>query len=198
MKKSKTTTGILAIAFAALTVVSCKEAKKENNNADGHHSEMNHEATEDHDSEMAAKSGQEVSSNIIIDNYLQLKDALVNDSKNEAAKSGATMATALDGFDTSKFSSEEQANLKDIIETAKEHAEHIAKSEMDHQREHFKALSTDMMDMIAITGTPSTLYQQFCPMYDKGSAWLSTSKDIRNPYYGSKMLKCGKVEKTIN
>ncbi|HAT65637.1 MAG TPA: hypothetical protein DCS66_13750, partial [Flavobacteriaceae bacterium] len=46
-------------------------------------------------------------------------------------------------------------------------------SAMDHQREHFKILSKDITDMIAITGTENTLYQQFCPMYDGGSAWLS-------------------------
>jgi hypothetical protein len=51
--------------------------------------------------------------------------------------------------------------------------------------------------MVAITGTKNTLYEQFCPMYDKGSAWLSSSNEVRNPYYGSKMLKCGKVQKTI-
>ena len=97
-----------------------------------------------------------------------------------------------------KESIDEKPSFKEykiVIETAKEHAEHIAKSEMDHQREHFKSLSIDMIDMVAITGTPNTLYQQFCPMYDKGSAWLN---EIRNPYYGSKMLKCGKVQKEIN
>jgi hypothetical protein len=52
--------------------------------------------------------------------------------------------------------------------------------------------------MVAITGTENTLYQQFCPMYDKGSAWLSMEKEIRNPYYGSKMMACGKVQKEIN
>ena len=87
---------------------------------------------------------------------------------------------------------------KDIIDDAKEHAEHISRSEMDHQREHFKTLSKDIIDLVAITGTETTLYQQFCPMYDKGSAWLSKEKEIKNPYYGSKMLSCGKVQKEIN
>ena len=87
--------------------------------------------------------------------------------------------------------------LIEIIEDAIEHAEHIAKSELDHQREHFKTLSKDITDMITITGTENTLYQQFCPMYDKGSSWLSTNKEVKNPYYGSKMPNCGKVQKEI-
>ena len=52
--------------------------------------------------------------------------------------------------------------------------------------------------MVGITGTETKLFQQFCPMYDKGSSWLSMSKDIKNPYYGSKMLACGRIEKEFN
>jgi len=52
--------------------------------------------------------------------------------------------------------------------------------------------------MVAITGTQVKLYEQFCPMYDGGTAWLSTKEEIRNPYYGSQMLKCGKVQREIN
>ena len=155
--------------------------------------------------DMKSKDGMALDNNSMASNdneiiaiYLTLKDALVADDSKAAAEAGKKLAVALEKMDTSKYNAEQQKELKEIIETAKEHAEHIAKSEMDHQREHFKSLSTDMIDMVAITGTPNTLYQQFCPMYDKGSAWLSASNEIRNPYYGSKMLKCGKVEKEIN
>ena len=119
-------------------------------------------------------------------------------NKEDAAKAGMKLESTLNGFDMSSYTSEEQTELKDIIADAKEHAEHIGKSEMEHQREHFKTLSKDMMDMVAITGTETTLYQQFCPMYDEGSAWLSMEKEIKNPYYGSKMMACGKVKKEIN
>ena len=32
---------------------------------------------------------------------------------------------------------------------------------------------------------------------DKGGYWLSIEKEIKNPYFGSKMLKCGEVKGTI-
>jgi len=134
----------------------------------------------------------------ILTDYFMLKDALVADDSKKAAQVGSTLAVSLKAFDASSYTAEEQNELTDIIEDATEHAEHIAKSDIGHQREHFKTLSKDISDMVAITGTKSTLYEQFCPMYDKGSAWLSTSNEVRNPYYGSKMLKCGKVQKTIN
>jgi hypothetical protein len=133
----------------------------------------------------------------ILADYFILKDALVADDSKKAAESSSKLKASLKVFDGSSYTADEQKELTDIIEDATEHAEHIVKSPIDHQREHFKTLSKDITDMVAITGTKSTLYEQFCPMYDKGSAWLSTSNEVRNPYYGSSMLKCGKVQKTI-
>ena len=133
----------------------------------------------------------------MLSDYLNLKDALVADDTKKAAQAGTKLVASLKAFDMFIYNKEQQEELSDIIEDATEHAEHISESTIDHQREHFKTLSKDMTDMVAITGTKNTLYQQYCPMYDKGSAWLSESDEVRNPYYGSKMLKCGKVQKTI-
>ncbi|WP_018622796.1 DUF3347 domain-containing protein [Spirosoma luteum] len=62
------------------------------------------------------------------------------------------------------------------------------------QREEFAALSTGM---IAVTraAKPAKAYVQYCPM--KNASWLSDSRDVRNPYYGEKMLKCGSVKEEI-
>lgn len=194
MKNVRTT--ILAMAFISLTVMSCKDSKKEDSQA-AIHSEMNHDNMSASKTMMDSNAQNSDAKQVLVD-YMVLKDALVATNKDEAAKAGKVLVSSLSGFNVSSFTSEQQKELKDIIEDAIEHAEHIGKSEMDHQREHFKTLSKDIMDMVAITGTENTLYQQFCPMYDGGSAWLSMNKDIKNPYYGSKMLKCGKVQKEIN
>lgn len=207
MKKARVTTAILAMAFISLTAMSCKDGKKEDAQ-DEMHSEMNEEGHHDDsamDNDKMSASNDMMDSNAqtsdgkqILADYMMLKDALVATNKEDAANAGKKLLSTVSGFDVSSYTSEEQTELKDIIADAKEHAEHIGKSEMDHQREHFKTLSKDIMDMVAITGTDTTLYQQFCPMYDGGSAWLSMSKDIKNPYYGSKMMACGKVQKEIN
>ena len=195
---------IMAMALISLTAMSCNDNKKgksieesssemSHNNSDNHHNvdtKMNHDNMDSN----AQNSGAQK----VLADYMSLKDALVATNKDAASKAGKKLENTLKGFDASSYTSEQQKELKDIIADAKEHAEHIGRSEMDHQREHFKVLSKDIIDMIAITGTENTLYQQFCPMYDKGSAWLSLNKEIKNPYYGSKMLKCGKVQKEIN
>ena len=135
---------------------------------------------------------------VILNDYLNLKDALVGDDNEKAKKMGTTLANSLGNLDVSKYTDSQKSELKDIIENAKEHAKHISESDIKRQREHFKTISKDVTNMVAITGTEKKLYEQFCPMYDKGTAWLSISKDIKNPYYGSQMLTCGKVQKEIN
>jgi hypothetical protein len=44
-----------------------------------------------------------------------------------------------------------------------------------------------------------TIYKQYCPMAfsNTGAYWLSESKEIRNPYFGDKMLKCGRIVSEI-
>ena len=133
----------------------------------------------------------------ILGDYFSLKDALVGDDSKKAATAGSKLAISLKAFSASKYSAADKKELADIVDDATEHAEHISKSPIDHQREHFKTLSKDISDLVAITGTKIKLYEQFCPMYQKGSTWLSKSNEVRNPFYGSKMLTCGKVQRTI-
>ena len=180
----------IGIAAMLLLVVSFTNAQeKEKMNHDHGEMKMDHSKMMNMNSDAKAEA--------ILSDYFILKDALVGDDTKKAAQSGTKLVASLKAFDMSSYTKEQQEELADIIEDATEHAEHIAESAIDHQREHFKILSKDIVDMVAITGTKNTLYQQFCPMYDKGSAWLSASDEVRNPYYGSKMLKCGKVQKTI-
>lgn len=136
----------------------------------------------------------------LIDSYLAVKNALAADDKSGASKAASTMLADFASFDMSKLTADEHKSYMDIVEDAKEQAEHIAKSPIDHQREHFENLSIDVNDLIVLLGTEKTLYQDFCPMAGegKGAIWLSEFEVIKNPYQGSKMPMCGSVKKQIN
>ena len=186
----------MALAVTMILTASCKDGNKEEAAAPMSN-EMHQESMDDKD-DMAMSDNQDAKAEAILNDYFNLKDALVNDDNGKAKELGNTLAKSLKAFDASNYSDNEQSELKDIIEDATEHAEHIGESDIKHQREHFKILSNDVTDMVAITGTDKKLYEQFCPMYDGGTAWLSTKEEVRNPYYGSQMLKCGKVQREIN
>ena len=152
MKNSKTIATILVISLINLTIISCKNAKKENAKDSIVHSEMNHNKMDKSNNMMDANSQNSGAQKVLAD-YMSLKDALVATNKDAAAKAGKKLENTLKNFDVSSYTSKQQKELKDIIADAKEHAEHIGRSEIDHQREHFKVLSKDIIDMIAITGT---------------------------------------------
>ncbi len=78
--------------------------------------------------------------------------------------------------------------------------EHIAETkDASHQRDHFTTLSKNMYLLIKVSKQEVTIYYQNCPMYNngKGANWLSKDISIKNPYYGSQMLTCGKTVETI-
>ncbi|TXE07387.1 DUF3347 domain-containing protein [Gelidibacter salicanalis] len=195
MKTIKRSIGSVALAATFMLTVSCKDASKTEATTTSEPTTENTVASQE---SVTTSDKQDAKAEVILKDYFNLKDALVGDDGEKAKEFGATLTNSLKAFEVSNYSADEQSELKDIIEDATEHAEHIAESDIKHQREHFKTLSKDITDMVAITGTKMTLYEQFCPMYDRGSAWLSTKEEIRNPYHGSAMLKCGSVQRTIN
>lgn len=205
MKKS-----IYVLAVIALTFTACKnEQNKDDPNGD-HHTEMHDNSDGHHDNDDDKSMGEKRNiestddkndaTSLMLDGYFQIKNGLVADDKKAAAKGGASLLKAFSEFDMSTLTEDQHKEYMDIVENATEQAEHIVKSPIDHQREHFDVLSNDMNDLITLLGTDKTLYQDFCPMYNdgKGAYWLSETKEIKNPFYGSKMLKCGKVHKQIN
>lgn len=192
MKKLNLKTTIMLMAFVSLIAMSCNNSTNDDS-ADTVQSEGS--------APNAAKDSKvdNPEAKQVLADYMLLKVALVETDEKQAANAGKKLETTLKDFKVDNYTSEQQKELKEIIESATEHAEHISRSDIAHQREHFQMLSKDVTDMVAITGTGNTLYQQFCPMYgDDGGAWLSMENNIRNPYFGDKMMTCGEVQKEIN
>ncbi len=138
----------------------------------------------------------------IIDNYLLLKDALVKEDSKTAASFGKELFGVLSKFDASGVASQQKNEVGKIIKDASQQAKYIADNIEDIalQRQHFEFLTKDVKELVVITGSDRPLFQAYCPMYNnnKGGAWLSASKEISNPYFGSKMLKCGSVQQEIS
>ncbi|CCH03591.1 hypothetical protein FAES_pFAES01099 (plasmid) [Fibrella aestuarina BUZ 2] len=128
--------------------------------------------------------------------YYDVKDALVATDA-VRAKAGATkLVAALAKIDAAKLSTTD----KKALAMAKTKATAITKTtDVDVQREQFDGLSTSMIALAKATKPAAKAYVQFCPMAaeGKGASWLSDKKEVRNPYYGDKMLKCGSVKEEI-
>ncbi len=125
--------------------------------------------------------------NAIYPQYVKLTKALVD---NDAA--AARIAANAIGEGVSKL------QLKESLK--READKIVATADIELQREAFASLSSELIALIEQSGVQAgTLYVDFCPMAmeDKGASWISTAKDIRNPYFGEKMLTCGGVKSTF-
>jgi hypothetical protein len=135
----------------------------------------------------------------VVSNYIALKNALTKDDGKAAANAGKAIVIAMAKLDANTLDAAKKKAYTDVADDAKEHAEHIGDnaSKLDHQREHFAMLSKDVNDLIKVFGSTTKLYQDFCPMYDdgKGAIWISEIKEIKNPYFGTKMITCGSIKK---
>lgn len=118
----------------------------------------------------------------IIDAYMTLKDALVQTDAAAAKSAAADLSNVLGNENTDN----ELINAANVIASS---------DDVAAQRTQFKIVTDGLIASLKANGIEDGVYLQFCPMtFDNtGANWLSMSDQIRNPYFGDKMLKCGKV-----
>ena len=72
--------------------------------------------------------------------------------------------------------------------------------DIEEQRSSFAQLNIAFYKSIKSFGLDNiTTYYQYCPMADRdqGAYWFSDKEEIRNPYFGEMMLKCGETREII-
>jgi membrane fusion protein, copper/silver efflux system len=133
--------------------------------------------------------------------YLKWKNALTNDDFAEAQKMATDMKLGLDKINMSLFKGDAHNAWMDYHERLSNSFEHVQHfSDIEQLRKAFQTVSATMIEMTnTFTPLSETIYVLHCPMADnnKGADWLSTEKEIKNPYFGKAMLRCGEVTKTI-
>lgn len=140
-------------------------------------------------------SGQDTSSATpvpqLLSLYYSVKDALVAGNAAAAAEKAAGFADAVKAVDAKTIGQQEADAL--IKSANRIHAT----SNLGRQRDNFADLSVQMINLVKHSAPGSTpVYQAYCPM--KKSSWLTSSKQIKNPYFGSAMLTCGEVVDTLH
>ena len=132
-----------------------------------------------------------------LESYFAVKDALVDSNAEAASTAADKLVEKLAAVDDTKLTAAQNAVWTKRAVALKKDASHINKNkEITHQREHFETLSINMYAVIkAIAANSADVYLHYCPM--KKASWLSESKEVKNPYYGKKMLDCGDIKATL-
>lgn len=125
--------------------------------------------------------------NAVYQHYIHLTTALTNGDAAEAKIAGNAIEAGVTGM-------AEAASIRNaagMITSARD---------IEAQRAAYSTMSNDFIQLVKQSGLKSgELYVDFCPMAldDKGAYWLSSEKEIRNPYFGEKMMTCGEVKETL-
>jgi len=136
--------------------------------------------------------------NFVITTYLGVKNALVAGDHQDAKAKAKKLLAAIILVPVNKFSADQRKLWSAYTDKLQFDSRHISESdEISHQREHFANLSKNMYELFkGLKLNDVALYEQYCPM--KKATWLSETANIKNPYYGSKMLTCGKTTATLD
>lgn len=141
-----------------------------------------------------AQPGYSQTMEAIIAAYLPIPVALAADRGDgvaAAARQIATLAARLDGLAAPSLPGVPAAWLADLPERIAAGATALAAAaEIEAQRRALQALSKPLIRWVHASGRdqPRVAY---CSMYP--GAWLQAGEQIANPYYGSRMLRCGEV-----
>jgi len=157
------------------------------------HSKHKHDTTTD-------MTQEENQLKAVFENYFSLKDALIKSDQKLASSISKELLSNINKVNMNKFSSEEHTVWMKVMSSLKTITEKISTStSLELQRNAFMEVSSNIYDLVKVSKLDTPVYYQHCPMYNdgKGANWLSKENAVKNPYYGSQMLTCGKTLETI-
>jgi len=193
-KKVKNVT-MLVLIGGSLLLTSCRDNK--NNEEEDTQHEMNSEEHMDHDNMMdddsndsdmmgsSAKFSDDQTA-AAYQQYAKIQAALALDNPQDAKDEAKILVTNLADAEATKA----------LLEPTKK----ISNSDdINVQREAFSELTMKMGAVLEGALVDGEVYKLYCPMAfeGKGDYWYANSKEIKNPYFGAKMLNCGRVEETV-
>jgi len=176
---------IVLFAIIGITFISCKDNTKQN---EPEVVTVDNTATAEKTYEVAEVEAEfnDPKVEAIFEQYLKVESALINTDAEKTAAESSKLGALLNEMNADEVTQNAVTTMADS-------------KDVNVQRENFETLSASVETMLQGALKSGTIYKQYCPMAfnNKGASWLSTSRDILNPYFGDKMLKCGRVDAEI-
>lgn len=133
--------------------------------------------------------------------YVSLKEAFVSSDPGNVKKAAEDTEETLKKVDMKLVTGAAHNDWMTYQQSIQSSLDEIKSSDdIEEQRKTFSQLSDALYKSIKAYGLAgTTAYYEYCPMAfdNKGGYWLSDNAQIRNPYFGDKMLTCGQVRETL-
>lgn len=138
--------------------------------------------------------------------YYALKDALVASDTTLANTASVDLGKQAGGLQVDQIKGDTSGMIR---ETAKVFASNINSSAetlpkeggLEAKRKEFEVISDALWSLArTVRYDGQKVFYQYCPMAfdNSGAYWLSDSREVRNPYFGSKMPKCGELADSLD
>ncbi len=161
----------------------------------GHNMDMNHDQAEVKHYDVRAEFQQQLQA--VYQASLALNKAFVAGDAAEVKTQAGNMIHRVSEVDMAALEGDAHMAWMQYMKTISDGLDKISVADdIEAQREAYAGVSEGLYKAVKSFGVGETVYYQYCPMVK--ATWLSDSETINNPYYGSKMLKCGSVKETIN
>lgn len=137
---------------------------------------------------------------VVFDNYFAVKDALVQTNGEIASTKSKELLNAINAVKMEKLPVNVHTVWMKVLKDLQKETNGITSTkDAGKQRSNFMTLSKSIYALMKVSKYEEPVYYQFCPMANngKGANWLSKDNTIKNPYYGSMMMTCGKTVETI-
>lgn len=137
----------------------------------------------------------------LFSHYFSIHESLANDEYQNALESVGKMNADLKKINMRVFKGNAHNVWMDQSNSIKALLQAMSKAKnIEDLRTNFSMLSEHMISLAhSFKPVDQTVYVQHCAMANNnsGANWLSLSKEIHNPYYGSAMLSCGETIDSI-
>lgn len=132
--------------------------------------------------------------------YFEVKDELVQTEAATTSAKAKQLKIALDKVKMGELQQDVHMVWMKVMNDLKSDTDKITNAtNIEKQRASFISLSENIYQLLKVSKTEEPIYFQHCPMANngKGANWLSKENQVKNPYFGSKMMNCGKTIETI-
>jgi len=131
----------------------------------------------------------------LVNPYLAIQKGLAGDDLKAAQVGANNFLEAMKNAPNEGEAKEEAADLSTPAKTISE------ASDIKAARMAFLELSREVIPLVKHVGVTKgiNLFTVHCPMAfgHQGGDWIQSDKTVANPYLGSKMLRCGSIQKQI-
>ena len=137
----------------------------------------------------------------VFTSYVELKNAFVATDANKVKDEAKKTVEALEKVDMKLLSGAAHNDWMNYLSPIQNSLKEIQGSaDIEAQRKAFSNLSDNLYKSVKAFGLGGKeAFYEYCPMAfnNEGAYWLSEQEQIRNPYFGDKMMTCGQVKEKL-